>query len=180
MRKNINEQFQNIYDDTYHDILKYVISRCDNLNYVEEIVQDVYLNLYKQLKKDNSYINNYNSFLKKLAKNELFKYYTIKNKFKTIFNISLDTGLDIIENIEDVEIDLEDDIAKNCDLENIWNVIKNQNLITQKVITLYYLENMKFSEIASALNTKESTIKSILYRGIKKIKEELIGGNANE
>ncbi len=180
MKESINEQFNKIYDSTYHDVLKFVISRCDNLSYVEEIVQDTYLNLYKQLKKDNSYINNYNSFLKKLAKNELFKYYNVKNKFKTIFNISLDTGLDIMENIEDVEINIEEDIAKDYDLENIWNAIKRQNLITQKVITLYYLEDMKFSEIANFLNANESTIKAILYRGVKKIKEELIGGNANE
>lgn len=176
MEDKINKMFNDIYEETYHDILRYVVSKCDNLNYVEEIVQDTYLNFYKQLKKDDSYIEKHKQFLMKLVKNELFKYYSLKNKVKTILNISLESGLDIIDNLPDEDINIEEDIAKEHDLKNIWKTIKKQNLITQKIITLYYLEEMKLSEIANFLNIKESTVKSILYRGIKKIKNELMEG----
>lgn len=59
-------------------------------------------------------------------------------------------------------------------------VIKKQTLITQKIITLYYLENMKIKDISNLLKMKESTVKSILYRGINKIKEEIKIGDVNE
>ena len=89
----MEERFNDIYDKTYHTITRYVISKCDNLCNVEEIVQDVYLKLYKLLNK-NYAIQDYQSFLLKLAKNELFKYYKIKNKFKIIFNKDIDNCRD--------------------------------------------------------------------------------------
>ena len=51
MKNQIDEQFNEIYDKTYHNTLKYIISKCDNLSNVEEIVQEVYIKLYKQIKK---------------------------------------------------------------------------------------------------------------------------------
>lgn len=59
-------------------------------------------------------------------------------------------------------------------------MIKKQTLVTQKIITLYYLENMKIKDISNLLEMKESTVKSVLYRGINKIKEEIKRGEVNE
>ena len=169
----MEERFNDIYDKTYHTITRYVISKCDNLCNVEEIVQDVYLKLYKLLNK-NYAIQDYQSFLLKLSKNELFKYYSIKNKFKTLLSINVDSKL---ETIIDDNINIEDDFSKKYDLELIWKEIKKQDLITQKIITLYYLEDMKIKEISKLLKKNESTVKSLLYRGIKKIKVSLEGLN---
>ena len=113
MINQVDEQFNEIYDKTYHNTLKYIISKCDNLSNVEEIVQEVYIKLYKQIKKDSTYIKSYNQFLIKLAKNELFKYYSIKNKFKVILNVSLEEKIDYIENIKDENIKIEEDIENN-------------------------------------------------------------------
>lgn len=43
----MEERFNDIYNETYHTITRYVISKCDNLSNVEKIVQDVYLKLYR-------------------------------------------------------------------------------------------------------------------------------------
>ena len=180
MDKQIDEQFNEIYDKTYHTTLKYIISKCDNLSNVEEIVQEVYIKLYKQIKKDSTYIKNYNQFLIKLAKNELFKYYSIKNKFKVILNVSLEEKIDYIENLKDENIKIEEDIEGKYDTELIWKELKKLKLITQKIVTLYYLENIKIKEIAETLEINESTVKSNLYRGIKKVKEELERGELYE
>lgn len=180
MKDIIHITFTNIYEETYHEILKYVISKCDNLSSVEEIMQEIYLTFYQQLKKDSSYIKEYKTFLYKLAKNELFKYYSIKNKFKFLLKLNLDDDLDLIENISDETINIQENIENQCDLKDVWNAIKELNLTTQKIITLYYLEDMKIKEIAKLLNTNESTIKSSLYRGVQKIKDKVNGGKNNE
>ena len=174
------KKFNEIYEKTYHKVVSYVISKCDNLSNVEEIVEEVYIKLYKQLIKDSLYVKDYNSFLIKLAKNELFKYYSLKNKFKVILNINTDENINLIDNIEDKSINIEDEIINKYNLETLWKVIKKQTLITQKIITLYYLENMKIKDISNLLKMKESTVKSILYRGINKIKEEIKIGDVNE
>ena len=161
----MEERFNDIYNETYHTITRYVISKCDNLSNVEEIVQDVYLKLYKLIYK-NYNILDYNSFLIKLAKNELFKYYRLRNKLKIIFNKDIDNTIDIV----DEKVSIEDDLSRKYDLELIWEAIKKQDLIIQKIITLYYLEDMKLKDISVLLNKNENTIKSLLYRGIKKLK----------
>ena len=174
------KEFDEIYEKTYHKVVSYVISKCDNLSNVEEIVEDVYVKLYKQLLKGSLYVKDYNSFFIKLAKNELFKYYSLKNKFKVVLNINTDENINLIDNIEDKSINIEDEIINKYNMDIIWNNIKKQNLITQKIITLYYLENMKIKDISNLLEMKESTVKSVLYRGINKIKEEIKRGEVNE
>ena len=165
----MEDKFNDIYNETFPTITRYVISKCDNLCNVEEIVQDVYLKLYKLLNK-NYVIKDYPSFLLKLAKNELFKYYKLKNKFKIIFNKDIDNTIDIVDD----NINIEDDFTKKYDLELIWKEIKKkQYLLTQKIITLYYLEDIKIKDISILLNKKKNTIKSLLYRGIKKVKNGL-------
>ena len=39
---------------------------------------------------------------------------------------------------------------------------------------------MKIKDISNSLEMKESTVKSVLYRGINKIKEEIKRGEVNE
>ena len=115
----MEDKFNDIYNETFPTITRYVISKCNNLSSVEEIVQDVYLKLYKLLNK-NYVIKDYPSFLLKLAKNELFKYYKLKNKFKIIFNKDIDNNIEIA----DKKINIEDDFTKKYDLELIWKEIK--------------------------------------------------------
>lgn len=174
------KEFNEIYEKTYHNLVSYVISKCDNLSNVEEIMQEIYIKLYKQLVKDSLYINNYQSFLIKLAKNELFKYYSLKNKFKTILKINMENSNIDISNIKDNNIDIEKEITNKYELDVIWKQIKKQNITSQKIFTLYYLENIKIKDIASLLNMNESSVKSILYRTVSKIKLELKRGEINE
>ena len=176
----IEKEFNEIYEKTYHKVVSYIISKCDNLSNVEEIVEEVYIKLYKQLLKNSLYVKDYNSFLIKLAKNELFKYYSLKDKFKVILNATQEENIDLIDNIKDKSINIEEKIINKYNMDLIWNNIKKQNLLTQKIITLYYLENMKIKDISKLLDMKESTVKSILYRGINKIKEEVKRGDESE
>ena len=97
-----------------------------------------------------------------------------------MLNINTYKNFNLIDSIEDKSINIEDEIINKYNLEALLKVIKKQSLITQKIITLYYLENMKIKDISNLLKMKESTVKSILYRGINKIKEEIKIGDVNE
>ena len=45
------KQFEMIYRETYKDVLKYIISKCSNIDDVNDIIQETYLEMYKALKK---------------------------------------------------------------------------------------------------------------------------------
>lgn len=90
----MQEEFNRIYNETYNTILKYVISKTDNISNVKDIMQNVYVNFYRSLKKRGiNYFENINSYLIKLCKSELFKYYSLKNIFKYVFSSEEDEQL---------------------------------------------------------------------------------------
>ena len=65
-------------------------------------------------------------------------------------------------------------IAKNKeDLSFIWEAVKTLPSMYREVIHLYYQEEYSTVEIAKILNRKESSVRSDLHRGRKKLKEIL-------
>ena len=43
------DEFSKIYDETYNDVLRYVVCKCSNISDVEDIIQNIYLDVYKKL-----------------------------------------------------------------------------------------------------------------------------------
>lgn len=69
-------------------------------------------------------------------------------------------------------IDVEADIVIKLNAKEVWDYIKQKNIIFIKVFYLYYYSDLKISQIATELNISESKVKNILYRTIKEIKEK--------
>ena len=79
------ENFEEIYNETYNKTLKYIVCKCSNLEDVNDLIQDTYVELYKILKK-KKYIelDNYSNFMIGIAKKKIQKHYGIVYKIKTI------------------------------------------------------------------------------------------------
>ncbi len=82
-RKKLLKEFEKIYNQTYNNILKYIICKCNNLNNVDDIIQETYLELYRTLKKKKE-ISNYESYLIVIAKNKIIKFFNLDKKNNTI------------------------------------------------------------------------------------------------
>ncbi len=93
------KEFEKIYEDTYHTTLKYLIGKCPNLDDVNDILQETYMDLYQILNKKKK-INDEKAFILGIAKNKLKKYISSKGKGKTI---------SIFQKNEDKEIFMEID-----------------------------------------------------------------------
>ena len=64
----------------------------------------------------------------------------------------------------------QEDSYENVDLKRALNNLSKED---KAVVELKYFEEMKLSEIAEVLGENLSTIKSRLYRSLKKLKLEL-------
>ena len=62
-------KFNTIYHDTYKMVLKYVVCNSYNINDVNDIIQEVYFELYKILDKKD--IDNINDYLIGIARNKI-------------------------------------------------------------------------------------------------------------
>lgn len=75
--------FQNIYDETYNNLLKFIICRCSNIDDVNDIIQETYTEFYKVFINKNEIVD-INKYIFGIAKNKIKRHYSLVNKIKTI------------------------------------------------------------------------------------------------
>lgn len=131
--KNI-KFFDKIYDETYDTVLKYIVCNSNNINDVNDIVQEVYFDLYKKIEKEKVIdINDMKSYVIGIAKNKIKKYYSVFYKIKTfsIFNKNED-DIEYVDIIRD-NVNLEDIIIKNSLYDKAWEYVKTKKSIIGKI-----------------------------------------------
>lgn len=165
--------FEKIYEATYDDVLKVIICHCSNMEDVNEIVQETYLSFYRALKQRKE-IENDLSYLIGIAKNKVKKHYSLLYRIK---QISLSSSVKDEIELEDVlfdETDLEQDVMRHLEAEEVWKHLKKKQIQIQKVFMMHYYFEMTLKEIADLLQIPESTVKTYLYRTLKELRKELI------
>ena len=61
--------FDELYFDTYQDVLKYIVINCSNIEDVKDIIQNVYLEVIKKMNNKNIQMNK--SYIIGIAKNKI-------------------------------------------------------------------------------------------------------------
>lgn len=164
MNKKALEEFNYVYDKTYKEIVKYVLLHCNNINDVNDIVQEIYFNLYKYLsRKRLKTIDYINTYVLTIAKNTLKKYYRFKTN--NVKNISIDQeGIDISS-----DLDLELQFITKDNFKSVWEYLKRKDIRISKIFYAYYYLGMKISEIAIEMQLNESSVKNYIYRTTKEL-----------
>ena len=102
-------KFNEIYDSTHLDLLKYVIIKCHNINDTQDIMQDTYLELWNILNKKELSDINIKSYLIGIANNKIKKHYTLLQKIKTISLFETnDKDIELIDTLEDDTVTIRD------------------------------------------------------------------------
>lgn len=170
--QNKEIDFEKIYQATYNKILRFIVIRCNNIDDVNDIIQDTYIELFKiivmkrLLDKDN--IENY---IFGIANNIIKRYYHKKKK-ENILSFYTENENDSNLYIED-NFDLEQKIITKENVKEVWEYIKTKELITIKVFYLYFVLGLKISEISEELNINESNVKNKIYRTLREVKKYL-------
>ncbi|MBR3511611.1 MAG: sigma-70 family RNA polymerase sigma factor [Clostridia bacterium] len=163
------DNFKEIYDKTYDNNLKYIVLKT-NVDDANDVIQEVYIELLNKLKKEKSIeIDNIDGFVFGITKNVLKRFYKNINLDKNIFVFSTE---DTNEEIAD-SYSLEDDFINDTNISLIWDEIRKKEDVIQKIFYLYYVLDIKISDIAESMNINESTIKTKIYRTLKELKEKL-------
>lgn len=175
-------KFNDIYDKTQKDLVKYVVIRSHNINYANDIIQETYLELWNILKRKELSDINIKSFLIGIANNKIKKHFTLMQKLKTVSLFDKnDKDIELIDTVED-KITIEDILIKDDNWNTIWNYIKNKkNQDIPKVFYLFYKLELSIKEVSNELNKSESYIKHLIYRTIHELQDNFGNeGNYND
>jgi RNA polymerase sigma-70 factor (ECF subfamily) len=165
-----------LFDVFYKSIFNYIFRRVADYDVSRDIASETFLKAYINI---NSFIwkkISISSWLYRIATNEINLYF---RKTKN-YPVSLDK---LIENNmfdrpeTDNYITEKELFEKELNLHNEFlEVQKNLTKLDfkyQEVLSLKYFEKKTIIEIADILNKKEGTIKSLLSRGINKLRDSL-------
>ena len=163
--------FEEIYNKTYSNVLKYIVCKCQNLDDVNELVQDSYVEFYQALERRRLVkLEDETAYMIGIAKNVVRKYY--RNQYKEKSNLlyfSKDKEDSQMEFSDDM--DLEGNFIRQENVAQIWNYLNSKNVVIAKIFYLYYALGLKIAEISKELEMNESTVKNNIYRTLKELKE---------
>ena len=170
---DLEREFNSIYESTYSNIYKYVLSKVRNAGDIDDIVQIIYISLYKRLKKSGE-IKEPLKYLVKSAKHEIYKNYRLADRLAGNIPVFSQRESED-ENFDNLELELlseEKGEINGLILDEVWKFLKNGDVLTYKIFILYFEHEEKLSDIAKILKVKESTVKNRLFRTLKKIRED--------
>lgn len=75
--------FNQMYDETSQKVLIYITSKCGNPSDIQDIFQETYTELFFILKKrGGEYVQNSEAFAMQIAKQKVYRHYTLLQKLK--------------------------------------------------------------------------------------------------
>ena len=173
--ENDKSAMEEIYTSTYSSGYALAYSILKSKEDAEDVLQDAYLSAFTNL----SSLKNksaFDSWFKMIIANKSKSFLTKKKP--TLFSDVSDSDNSnvFVMNIqdEDAEVIPEEKIDRN-DTKSILNMIMEHIPDDQRIcLLMYYGEQLKISDIATALEVSVNTVKSRLSYGKKKLKAEVL------
>jgi RNA polymerase sigma-70 factor (ECF subfamily) len=164
------EAFCELYEKYYSRIFGYILKRVANLEIAQDVCSETFLKALKSLWKFRWQNIALSSWLYRIANNEIANYFR-KNRAKMIALENAPEPISI-SNPEIEFIEAQEELEKHQDFLKIQAKISRLETKYQEVIVLRFFEKKQIKEIGGILGKKEGTIKSLLHRGLEKLKKE--------
>lgn len=160
--------FEQIFDEYIDKIYRFIFLKVNSQEITEDLTSEVFLRFWNRLNLSDSAensIENPRAFLYQIARNLVIDYY--REKGQTQF-VSLDKiGL------EDVNINLEKEAILSSEMTQVQKALFGLKQDYQDVIIWHYLEELSIREIAEMLGKSENSVRLMLHRGLKELKQHL-------
>ncbi len=170
---NLNEQFGSIYDQYIDKIYRFVYLKVNSQEIAEDITSKVFLKGWEayQAKSQNPNsndpkIDNIGAFLYQIARNAVVDHYRDKGRTKQV-------SVDASPEIADPKTSAQDRAILSADINIVKASIQKLKKEHQDIIIWHYLEDMPIAEIAELLGKPAGTVRVMLHRGLKDLREKI-------
>lgn len=168
--------FGPIFDAYYSAIFSYALRRVANPVVAQDITAETFYKALTNIHKFKWQGISISHWLYRIGTNELRMYFR-KNKYQShsLNLMSERVGFDPIDeqNLADEIDEIQTRLERNKEFLRAQKLLITLPVKYQEVIALRFGENKKLSEIASILEKKEGTVKSLLSRGLRLLREQM-------
>ncbi len=157
------DQFSHIYDQYIEKIYRFVYLKVSSKDIAEDITSKVFIKAWKAYQEPSFELKNENAFLYQIARNLVIDYYREKGRQNTV-------STDAVAEMADFSGNAHEMAVLSADLEMVKKAISRLDKDYQDIIIWHYLEDMPVGEVAKLLGRPEGTVRVMLHRGLKELK----------
>ena len=166
-------EFSELFKLYYKPIFGYILRRTGNFDEAADITADTFFKAFRNIKNFSYKGISIKVWLYRIATNELNLYIRQKKKHNSIFErIDIKDKDLFTDYISEDKKEYELELKKHDQFLLVLNSLKTLPIKYQEVISLKYFEGKDNKEIAEILLIKEGTLKSLLSRGLEKLREK--------
>ncbi|SPD71747.1 RNA polymerase sigma factor [uncultured Desulfobacterium sp.] len=161
--------FEKLADLFHHDVFRMVYFRTRSQMDAEDLTQDIFLQAFKSLPELKS-VDRFKSWLFSIAVNRVRDFHRRK-RIQRLFNFSSviqkdnDEGSGTQEKPDQLDNLISLDFWKKVEL-----ILKGFPAMEREVFILRFMDQLEIKEISQILKKDQSTIKTHLYRALKKFR----------
>lgn len=164
--------FHRLVDRFQPEIFKMIYYRTRSQMDAEDLTQDVFLQAFKNIKRLQS-ASVFRSWLYRIAVNRVYDHFR-KKRLKTLIGFS---SMDEDDFVETEEMAVAPQASREVARKEFWRQIKQAmkplSRMEREVFMLRFFDQLSIKEMTITLKKNESTVKTHLYRALKKVKDLL-------
>jgi RNA polymerase sigma-70 factor (ECF subfamily) len=165
------EKFSELFKLYYRPIFGYILRRTGNFDDTADIAAETFLKAFQHVHKFKYTGISVKVWLYRIATNEVNLYFRHKQKYNSVFDRLNIKDMNIFNNYMDEDRNgIETELQKHNQFVAVLKELKTMPVKYQEVIALRYFEGKTNKEIAEILNINEGTLKSLLSRGLEKLR----------
>lgn len=176
---NDPEIFGEVYDAFYSKIFGYAYRRTADYDAAKDIAAETFLKAFGGIGRFRWRNISVLHWLYRIATNELNKYYRASSYSpEALVRIREEYGVNLTDysNAETERVQLEEELEQHTEYMRMHEQMRALDPKYQEVISLRFFEQKSLKEIAAILGKREGTVKSLLSRGLSRLKSQLKGG----
>jgi RNA polymerase sigma-70 factor (ECF subfamily) len=159
------EAYAQFYDLYVTRIYRFVFFKINSVTDAQDITSDVFLKLWQYIREGKE-IKNLNAFVYIIARNLVIDFYRQKSRQDEPLSETHD-------NIPDGEIDALKQQIMDSEISETLAGLENLKDEYKEVIILKYLDELSNSEIATVLGKSNGSIRVLLHRAMKALRENI-------
>jgi len=165
---NIQKKFGYIYDKYVKKVYLFVYLKVSSPEIAEDITSRVFTQSWNKFKETKE-IENPRAYIYRVARNEVVNYYREKSKLKIVSTESIE--------ISGPKPEIEQEVQAKSEIEDIKKAVSLLKDDYQNVVIWHYLDDLPIKEIAGIMKKPEGTVRVMLHRALKEVRDILETAN---